>query len=218
MRVTWTQPRHAELVSGIPPVAGRISEVQEQQQPGIDAEPLGALLLEEVGNVGSRHEMDVDVLALVAATLADPADTMNTDERKGFGQHSGRGIEVAEPLDAFGSETGFLFKLLDRGRLDRGVGVVIAHQTGRKLNAMTIGRDARLADEDQLAVMFGEDDHGADVAGAARIFPIAALERPDELAFPHQLGRRQIVEVHSSMSLSGISLVSAADRGKCWAS
>ena len=52
------------------------SEAQEDQQLDVDAEALGALLLEEVGDVGARDEMDVDVLMLVAAALADLPDAM----------------------------------------------------------------------------------------------------------------------------------------------
>ena len=40
----------------------------------------------------------------------------------------------------------------------------------------------------------------------------------DELALPHHFGWRQVVELHSSISLSGISFVSPAERGKCSAS
>src|SRR5690349_18215745 len=66
--------------------------------------------------------------------------------------------------------------------------------------------------------MLGKDDDGADAARAAGIFPALALHRADEFAFPHQLRRRKVVEVHSSISLSGISLTSPSVRGKCSAS
>ena len=112
-----------------------------------------------------------------------------------------------------GSETRLLLQLFDRGVLDRGIGVVVPDQPSGKLDAAAIGRDARLADQDELPLMFGEDDDRADVARAARIFPIAALEGPDELALPLQLGGREVIEVHSSISLSGISFVSPAEQG-----
>src|SRR6185312_8736051 len=84
-----------------------------------------------------------------------------------------------------------------------------------KLDAAAVRRDARLIDQDDVAVIFGKDHDCADIVGAARIFPFAALDRPHILSRPHHLGRRKVVEVHSSISRSGISLQSAAERGKC---
>src|SRR5205807_1505486 len=83
-------------------------------------------------------------------------------------------------------------ELADRGAFDHGVGIMVADEPRGKLDAVAIRSDARLADEDHLPLVLGEDDDGADVARATGIFPIPALERPDELALPHQFRRRKI--------------------------
>src|SRR5438045_2584489 len=95
---------------------------------------------------------------------------------------------------------------------------MITDQPSGKLDAAAARRDARLIDQDHFALIFGEDHHRVDVVGAARIFPFPAREGANEPTRPLHLGRRQIVEVHSSMSLSGISLMSPAVCGKCSAS
>src|SRR5438067_18350 len=156
--------------------------------------------------------MDVDVFILVAATLADPAHAVDADEREGFGEHSGRGIEVAKALDACRGEAGFLLELRDRGRFDRRVRILIADESRGELDAAAVQRSPRLVDEDYPALKFRKDHDRVDVVGAACIFPITATERANVLARPHHLRRRQIVKIHSSMSLSGISLMSPAER------
>ncbi len=118
--------------------------IQEQQQLDVDAEPFGALLLDEVRDVGARDEVDVDVLILVAAALADPAHAVRADEREAFRQHAGRRVKFAEPLDPVGGEAGLLLELLDRGAFDRGVRVLVADQAGGKLDAAAV-RAARAA-------------------------------------------------------------------------
>src|SRR5437762_3034495 len=162
--------------------------------------------------------MDVDVLVLVASALADLFDPVRPNQSEALRQHARRGVEVAEALDALGGEARLFLQLLDRGPFDGRIRVEVANEAGRKLDAAAAGRDARLIDQDHLTLIFGEDHDRVDVVGAARIFPFAALQGPNEIARPHHFRRRQIVEVHSSMSLSGISLVSPAVRGKCSAS
>src|SRR5207253_6946679 len=110
------------------------------------------------------------------------------------------------------------FELLDRGRFDRRIRILVADQPGRELDAASADRDPRLVDQDHFAVMFGENNDRVDVVGTARIFPFATLERAHEAARPHDLGRREVVEVHGSISLSGISFTSWGERGKCSAS
>src|SRR5690349_22259282 len=82
------------------------SVVQEKQQLDVDAEPFGALLLDEIRDLGARHEVNVDVLILVAAALADLANAVGTDEREAFRQHARGSVEFAEALDAIGGEAG----------------------------------------------------------------------------------------------------------------
>src|SRR5579884_718894 len=193
----------------------RPSEVHEDQQLHVDAEAFGALLLDEVRDLRARHEVDVDVLILVAAPFADLANAMRTHQRETLRKHPWRSIKLAEPFDPLGREARLLLQLLDSGALGRRIGVLVADEPGGKLDAAAVRRHPRLVDQDHLALIFGEDDDRADVVGAARIFPFAALERTHVLARPHELGRRQVIEVHSSISLSGISLASSAERGKC---
>src|SRR5438270_805101 len=107
---------------------------------------------------------------------------------------------------------------LDRRAFRRGVRILVADKAGRKLDAAAVRRHARLIDEDHLPVVFGKDHNRVDVVGAACVFPFAPPQRAHEPAAPHNLGLRQIVELHSSISLSGISLMSSAPRGKCSAS
>ena len=107
---------------------------------------------------------------------------------KPFGQHARRRVKFADALDAIGGETGFLLQLLDRGGFDRRVRILITDEPGRNLDAPAVGRHARLVDQDDLALIFGEDDDRADVASAACIFPFAAPERAYELALPHHFG------------------------------
>src|SRR5215213_1893171 len=159
--------------------------------------------------------MDVDVLILVAPTLADLADAMCPDEREALGQHSGRSEKFPEPLNAIRGEARFLLQLLDRGAFRRRVRVGVPDEARRKFDAAAVWRNTRLVDQYDLALIFREDDDRADVVRPARIFPVAALEHTHIFAGPHHLRRRKIVEFHSSMSLSGISLVSVAERGKC---
>ena len=167
---------------------GRFRSLSEDQQLHVDPEALGALLLDEIGDVGARDEMDVDVLILVAAALADLADAMRADQGEAFRQHAGRRVKFAEPLDPVGGEAGLLLELLDRGAFDRRVGIGVADKAGGKLEAAFAERNPRLVDQDHLALKFGEDDDGADIVGAARIFPFAAPHRAHELARPHDFG------------------------------
>ena len=108
-------------------------EIQQQQQLGVHAESLGTLLLDEVGNVGARDEVDIDVLVLVAAALADLSDTMRTDDRESLGQHAGRGIEFTQPLDPIGAEPRLLLKLLDRRRFNGRVGIVVSDKPDKTI-------------------------------------------------------------------------------------
>src|SRR6185369_9068778 len=111
-----------------------------------------------------------------------------------------------------------LLQLVDRRRFDRDIGVFVTDEPRRKLDATAVRPDARLVNEDDLALIFGNYDNGADVARAARIFPFAALQQAHELALAHQLGRGHFIQIHSSISLSGISFTSPSERGKCSAS
>src|SRR4051812_5411936 len=65
----------------------RPSEIQEQEQLDVHTEAFCAFLFKEVRNIGARDEMDIDVLILVAAALADPADAVGADQSEGFRQH-----------------------------------------------------------------------------------------------------------------------------------
>ena len=155
---------------------------------------------------------------LVAAALADLAHAVGANQREALREHAGRGIEIAEALDPFGGEAGLFLQLLDRGAFGRRVGIVVADQAGGKLDAAapsgTRGWSIRITLPSNSARM----TTALISSRAAGIFPFAAPQRANELARPHHFGRRQIVEVHSSISLSGISLVSVAERGKCSAS
>src|SRR5206468_8077965 len=111
------------------------SEVHEDEQLHVDAEAFGALLLDEIGNVLARDEMDVDVLVLVPAALADPPHPMRTHQGEALRQHSRGGIEVAEPLDALGGEAGLFLELLYRGCFDSSIPVLIPNEAGGKLDA-----------------------------------------------------------------------------------
>src|ERR671913_180323 len=96
--------------------------------------------------------------------------------------------------------------------------VLVADEAGRKLQTAAAHRHPELLDEDDLALMLRDDDHGMSAAGAGDELPCAALERRDVFALPDSLQRGVAIVVHSSMSLSGISFVSVDDRGKCSAS
>src|SRR5687768_5392636 len=158
--------------------------------------------------------MNIDILMLGAAPFPAARDAVRADQGEALRQHAGRGVEIAEPLDAAGGEAGFLLELLDCGAFDRRLRVLVADQPGGKLEAAPADRQPLLVDQDHLSLVLGDDDNRADVADAARIFPLALLDRADVFAFPHD-GRRRRVLTHSSISLSGISLVSADERGKC---
>ena len=173
----------------------------------------------KLGMSAARDEMDVDVLILVAAALADPADAVRADQREALRQHAGRGVEVAEPLDPLGGEAGLLLQLLDRGGLDRRVrdprrrpGRREARRSGSR--APTRGWSTRITLPSYSARMTTARMSLARLAYSH----LPRRSSADELALPHHLRRRQVVEVHSSISLSGISLVSSAERGKCSAS
>src|SRR4051812_361743 len=140
---------------------------------------------------------------------------MRAHQREALRQHSWRGIEVAEPFDALGGEAGFLLELLDRGRFRRGVRIVVADQPRWEFDAAAVEWHACLLDQDHLPVMFGEDDDSTDLVRPAGILPLAAAKRANEFSLPHHFDGRQVFKVHSSMSLSGISFVSPAVRGKC---
>src|SRR5689334_24528463 len=47
----------------------------------------GALLFDEIRNVGAGDEVDVDVLILVAAALADLSNAVRADQSEAFRQH-----------------------------------------------------------------------------------------------------------------------------------
>src|SRR5689334_12469935 len=162
--------------------------------------------------------MNVDVLILVAATIADLPEAVRPNQGEPLGKHAGRRIEVAQPLDPLGGEAGLFLKLLDRRRFDRRAGVDVADEARREFDAAAIGAHPRLVDQDHFPLIFGEDHDRLDVARAAGIFPFAALQQAHELALAHRLGPREVVELHSSINLSGISFTSLADRGKCSAS
>ena len=64
------------------------SEVQQHQQLGIHAKSLGALLFEEIGNVGARDEMDVDIFMFIAAARPNSTQTMGADKGEPLRQHA----------------------------------------------------------------------------------------------------------------------------------
>src|SRR5258705_6854141 len=205
--------------SAMAPASKRVSAeglvIQEDEELHVDREALGALLFDEVGDCGALDEMDGNVLIMVAAALADPAQPVRADQSEAFRQHARRGVEIAKAFDPLRGEAGFFLELLDRGFLDRRIGVLVADQPGRKLDAARAQRDPRLVNQDDLAVIFGENHDRADVARAARIFPFAALEQSYEPPLAHGFGGRQVVEVHSLINLAGASFTSPAERGKC---
>src|SRR5215218_6559113 len=150
--------------------------------------------------------------------------SMGADQLKALGDHAGRTEIFAEPLDALGGKAGLFLQHLD-SRLFDSLVVLVTDQAGRQFQGNAPAeRHPRLLDEDGFAVMLGEDDHGADAAAALDIFPAAAGHDADILALPVAFGRLpkpivlSLCNGHNSMSLSGISFLSSAERGKCSAS
>src|SRR5687768_15871867 len=135
---------------------------------------------------------------LGAPALADLADPVGTDEREALRHHSGRAVEIAEPLNALASEAGFLLQLLDRRALDGRVRFLVTHKAGGKFEAACPNGHTILLDEDHLAFMLGEDDGGANTVGAGNIFPAPPLHRANIFALPHRLERRVAIVGHSS--------------------
>src|SRR4051794_4431439 len=89
------------------------SEVHEDQQLHVHAEPFRALLLDEIRDFRPGYEMDVDVLVLITAAFSDLAHAMGSHQRERLRQHARRRKKLAKPLDALGGEAGFLLQLLD---------------------------------------------------------------------------------------------------------
>ena len=156
---------------------------------------------------------------LVAAALADPAHAVRADQGEAFRQHAGRGVEIAEALDPLGGEAGFLLELLDRGAFDRRVGILVADQARREARrsgsrAATRGWSTRITLPSYSARMTTALMSRVRLAYSHLPRFRARTNLPSHISF----GGRQVVEVHSSISLSGISLMSSAERGKCSAS
>src|SRR4051794_13219629 len=107
------------------PNSGEDLKAHEDEQLDVYAEPLGALLLDEVRDIRARDKVDVDVLIFVAAPFADLPDAVRANECEALRQHSGRRVKVAEPLDSFGREASFLLHLLDSCALDGGIAVLV---------------------------------------------------------------------------------------------
>src|SRR4030095_15246867 len=104
-------------------------------------------------------------------------------------------------------------QLLDRGIFDGGIRILVADQPRRKLQAFAIAqRHPHLLNQHHIAVILRKDDDGVDTAAALDIFPRPVADDADIFALPLDLTG------HSSISLSGISLVSVLLLGKCSAS
>ena len=140
MNVERVAKRAGSAVRRIVLRSNDLLEVQENQQLDVDSEAFGALLFDEVGNIGARNEMDVDVLILVAAAIPDPAHAVGTDQREALRQHSGRSVELAKSLDPLGGEAGLFLEFLDRGGLRPShSGSLIADEPGRQFDAAASG-------------------------------------------------------------------------------
>ena len=113
----------------------RFSSSSRNQQFDVDPDAFGALLFEEIRDIGAGHQVDGDVLAVRPPAVADFSNTVRPNQREAFREHAGRGVEFAEPLHALGGEAGLLLQLLDRGRFGRRAGIVVANQAGGKLDA-----------------------------------------------------------------------------------
>jgi len=166
-------------------------------------------------NVGACHEMDCNVLMLVAAALAYLANSVRPNQGEAFRDHSRRTVEIAEPLDTLGGEPGFLLEFLDRRLLQRRILVLVADEARREFEAAAADRNPKLLDQNDPAVMLGEDDDGIRASRARNIFPAALLEGADIFSLPDGLGRGTVIFRHSSISLSGISLGLSRLLGKC---
>src|SRR5688500_16331889 len=121
---------------------------------------------------------------LIAAAVTDLAEAMGTDQREALGHHAGRAEELADYLDPIGGKAGFLLQLLDRRILDALV-VLVADQAGGKLEAFAAAEGhSPLLDQHHLALMFGQDHHGAHAAAAFDIFPPSVADDADIFALP----------------------------------
>src|SRR5512139_2394689 len=148
----------------------------------------------------------------VSAACSDAAKTMRANQGETFRDHPRRAVEIANNFDQAGRESGLFLKLLDRSLFDSLV-ILVADEACRELDALAFAQwCSRLFDQYDLAVMFGENDDGMHAAASLDIFPPAVADDAQILAFP-----LDGAPGHSSISLSGISLVSSPLFGKCWA-
>ena len=92
----------------------------------------GVPLLESTAVVVDRTAAANAVMLFIEKlAFADLPDTVGAHQREAFGQHSRRGVEFAQPLDAFGGEAGLFLQLLDGRPFDRRVRVDVADQPSR---------------------------------------------------------------------------------------
>ena len=136
------------------------------------AMPSARFACNEGGDVVAGDQMDVDVLMLGAAALADLAQAVRANQREAFrAAGPARTWNSPSTFDPLGGVAGLFLQLLDRRFFDRRVRVLVADQAGGKLEAALADRHAILVDEDDLALMLGDDDDGVHAAACARHIP-----------------------------------------------
>jgi len=164
-----------------------------------------------------------DLLARHAAARPGPLQPLGLEQREIFGRHAGRRIEAPKADHAGGAIPGFFLELADRRICDRFIGILVADQPGRKLDAARADRHPILLHEQHMIVRIHRQDHGrGDIAGAGYIFPSAAPFGGKEPPLPHHFfGQGGILVgsgAHNSISLSGISLGLSSVLGRTRAS
>src|SRR5688500_7919490 len=158
--------------------------------------------------------MDSNVFAFDAAAFAGASESFGAEQYETFGRHSGRGEVAAEVDHALGAIAGLLLELADRGGRRLLAIDIVADQPGGQLEARAAERHPILLDEQDMAVVDGEDHRRADAARARHIFPFAAPLDGDEPPLPGDvLGLVGFLR-HSSTSRSGSSLGLSASGGR----
>ena len=188
--------------------------IQEQQELDVDAEPFGALLLDEARDLVARRRGG---RRMSSFSSPPPSPILRTPSArtsvKLSDEHAGRRIIFAEPLNSLGGEASLFLELLDRGALDRCVRILIADKSGgssmQRQPVGTRGWSTRITLP----------------SCSARI--TTALMPRVRLAYSHlprltartylpahiTSRRGKIVQIHSSINLSGISFVSSPNAG-----